>query len=116
MRVIGALATLVLFATFFSLPAWNASRRQKAFYLWDWGMGLYPVLFWLLLYYWKVGDPRPANFMELSLVGMFVMPASYLRAFVFNRFIRNGYLNSLVTIGLTLAFALAMRLIVPPLG
>jgi len=44
------------------------------------------------------------------------MPASYLRAFVFNRFIRNGYLNSLVTIGLTLAFALFMRLVVPPLG
>ena len=53
--------------------------------------------------------------MELALVGMAVMPASYLRAFGFSRWIRAPRTASLAAIAQTLLFALAMRLIMRPL-
>jgi hypothetical protein len=115
MRMTVAILTLLAFATFFSLPAWNACRRRGEWFAWDWGVSLYPVLFWLLLFNLEVGPKRPGNVMELALVGMAVMPVSYLRAFALGRWIRNPRLASLTAIALTLLFALAMRLVMPPL-
>lgn len=115
MRMAAAVATLVAFATFFSLPAWAALRRRGQMFLWDWGLSVYPVLFWLLLYRAGVGDPHPGNVIELALVGMAVMPASYLRAFGLSRWISRPAAHSLLTIALTLLFALLLRLVVPPL-
>jgi hypothetical protein len=115
MRLTTAILTLIAFATFFSLPAWNACRKRGEWFAWDWGVSLYPVLLWLLLFHLGVGAQRPGNYMELALVGMAVMPASYFRAFGLARWIRNPHLASLAAIALTLLFALAMRLIMPPL-
>ncbi|MEJ2368107.1 MAG: hypothetical protein P8Z49_07115, partial [Acidobacteriota bacterium] len=101
-RVGTGLVILLVFSTGFSLPAWKELRRRRAFFPWDWGLSIYPLAFWLLLYYWGFGPHEPANFMELAPVGMMVMPVSYLRAYVLNRYLTNPVVSSLVSILLLL--------------
>jgi hypothetical protein len=115
MRVLTAVVTLVAFATFFSLPAWAGLRRRGAFFWWDWGASLYPVLFWLGLYAAHVGSHHRGNFMELALAGMAVMPASYARLFALDRRVLGPRGAAGAAHAFTLGFALLLRLVMPAL-
>lgn len=104
---------LLLVSTVISLPAWRLCVRQDKFLWWDYGMPIYPILAWLALVYAGVGAQSLSNAVELLLIGGLVVIVSYMRVFVFNKFLRNGYHISILSNALLLVISALLRMVMP---
>jgi lipopolysaccharide export LptBFGC system permease protein LptF len=104
---------LVLFSGLLSLPAWNRCRAKNEFFWWDYGMPVYPLLMWVFFVYVGIGPQSLSNTIELLFISVVVIALSYLRAFVFNKFLSNVYFISMFSIVLSIFVVLILRLTMP---